>query len=90
MDPILIAYRAPWQNGHAERVIGSIRREGLDHLIIITESHLRAILRSYIHHYNTQRAHLGIGKDSPEPREVQDDGEIDKVAVVNGLHHFYY
>jgi len=62
----------------------------LDHLIIMTERHLRAILRSYIHYYNTQRTHLGINKDSPEPREVQAEGEIHKVAVVNGLHHFYF
>ena len=85
--PILTAYRAPWQNGYAERLIGSIRRECLDHLIIMNERHLRGMLQSYIRYYNTQRTHLGINKDSPEPRGVQADGEIDKVAVVNGLHH---
>ena len=62
----------------------------MDHLIIMNESHLRGILRSYIRYYNTQRTHLGINKDSPEPREVQTDGQIDKVAVVNGLHHYYF
>jgi hypothetical protein len=56
----------------------------------MNESHLRAILRSCIHYYNTQRTHLGINKDSPEPRHVQADGEIGKVAVVNGLHHYYF
>ena len=56
----------------------------------MNESHLRAILQSYIHYYNTQRTHLGISKDSPEPREVQAEGGIDKVAVVNGVHHYYY
>jgi len=61
----------------------------LDHLIIMNESHLRAILQSYIRYYNTQRTHLGINKDSPEPRQVQTDREIDRVAVVNGLHHYY-
>jgi transposase InsO family protein len=90
MDPILTAYRSPWQNGYCERVIGSIRRECLDHLIIMNESHVRAILRSYIHYYNTQRTHLGINKDSPEPRGVQTMGEIDKVAVANRLHHYYF
>jgi transposase InsO family protein len=90
MYPILTAYRSPWQNGYCERLIGSIRRECLDHLIIMNESQLRAILQSYIRYYNTQRTHLGINKDSPEPRQVQTDGEIDKVAVVNGLHHFYF
>ena len=62
----------------------------MNHLIIMNESHLRAILRSYIHCYNTQRTHLGISKDSPEPREVHTRGKIDKVAVVNGLHHYYF
>jgi transposase InsO family protein len=88
--PILTAYRSPWQNGYCERLIGSIRRECLDHLIIMNESHLRAILQSYIRYYNTQRTHLGINKDSPEPRLVQTDGEIDRLAVVNGLHHYYF
>jgi transposase InsO family protein len=88
--PILTAYRSPWQNGYCERLMGSIRRECLDHLIIMNESHLRAMLQSYIRYYNTQRTHLGINKDSPEPRQVQTDGEIDRVAVVNALHHYYY
>jgi putative transposase len=90
MEPLLTAYRSPWQNGYAERVIGSIRRECLDHLIILNETHLRGILRNYFDYYNTQRTHLGINKDSPEPREVQADGEIEKVTVVNGLHHYYF
>jgi len=88
--PIMTAYRSPWQNGYCERLIGSIRRECLDHLIIMNQSHLRGILQSYIRYYNTQRTHLGVNKDSPEPREVQADGEIDRVAVVNGLHHYYF
>jgi putative transposase len=90
MEPLLTAYRAPWQNGYCERLIGSIRSECLDHVIIFNESHLRGILQEYIRYYNAQRTHLGIGKDSPEPREVQAEGEIDTLAVVNGLHHFYY
>ena len=88
--PILIAYQSPWQNGYCERLIGSIRRECLDHLIIMNESHLRRILQSYICYYNTQRTHLGINKDSPQRREVQAEGEIDRVAAANGLHHYYY
>jgi len=88
--PTLTAYRSPWQNGYVERVIGSIRRECLDHLIIVNETHLRGILQSYIHYYNTQRTHLGVSKDSPVPREVQTEGEIDRMAVANGLHHFYF
>ena len=62
----------------------------MDHLIVMNESHLRAILKRYIHYYNTQRTHLGISKDSPEPHEVQTRGKIDKVAVANGLHHYYF
>jgi len=88
--PILTAYRSPWQNGHVERVIGSIRRECLDHMIIANESHLRKSLKRYFHYYNTQRTHLGVNKDSPEPRQVQAEGGIDKVTVANGLHHFYF
>jgi transposase InsO family protein len=87
---ILAAYRSPWQNGYVERLIGSIRRECLDHLIIMSEGHLRRILQSYVHYYNAQRTHLGINKDAPDPREVQAEGEIDNVAVVNGLHHYYF
>jgi hypothetical protein len=59
-------------------------------VIVFNESHLRGILQEYIRYYNTQRTHLGISKDSPEPREVQTRGKIDKVAVVNGLHHYYF
>jgi hypothetical protein len=62
----------------------------LDHLLIMNEIHLRAILRIYIRYYNTQRTHLVINLDSPEPRQVQTDGEIDRVAVANGLHHYHF
>jgi putative transposase len=61
--------------------------ECLDHVIILNETHLRGILQEYVRYYNTQRTHMGIGKDSPETREVQGEGEIDKVALVGGLHH---
>ena len=87
---ILTAYRSPWQNGYVERVIGSIRRECLDHLIIVNESHLRKLLMGYVHYYNNQRTHLGLKKDSPEPRKVHAVGEIESMAVANGLHHYYY
>jgi putative transposase len=90
IDPLLTAYRSPWQNGYAERLLGSFRRECLDHVIVLNETHLQGVLQSYIRYYNTQRAHLGINKDSPEPREVQADGEIQNAPVLGGLHHFYY
>ena len=87
---IVTAYRSPWQNGYCERVIGSIRREFLDHLIILNENHLRKLLKEYFLYYNTQRTHLGLNKDSPESRPVQIIGKIEKMAVANGLHNYYY
>jgi transposase InsO family protein len=90
METRLTAYRSPWQNGYSERLIGRIRRECLDHVIVFNETQMRGILRSYIRYYNSQQTHLGVNKDSPQPRQVQADGEIDKVAVANGLHHFYF
>ena len=89
--PIVAAYRSPWQNGFVGILIGSIRRECIDQLIIVNESHLRGILQSYFRYYNAQRTHLGVNKESPEPREVQAKGqEIDEVAVATGLHHCYF
>jgi transposase InsO family protein len=66
VDEIVTAYRSPWQNGYVERVIGSIKRECLDRVIILNESHLRNILFEYFSYYNKYRTHLGINKDSPE------------------------
>jgi len=90
IDEIVTAYRSPWQNGYVERVIGSIKRECLDHVIILNENHLRIILADYFSYYNKYRTHLGINKDSPEGRPVQSEGAIYKVPAVNGLHHVYY
>jgi len=90
IDEIVTSYRSPWQNGYCERVIGSIKRECLDHLIILNESHLRNILFEYFSYYNKYRTHLGINKDSPEGRPIHTEGNIYKIPVVNGLHHGYY
>ena len=90
IDPIVTSYRSPWQNSYVERVIGSIKRECLDHVIKLNESHLRNILSEYFSYYNKYRTHLGINKDSPEGRAVQSEGEIYKDSVANGLHHVYY
>jgi len=87
---IASAYRSPWQNGYIERVIGSIRREFLDHVIVMNENHLRKLLNKYFRYYNAQRSHLGLGKDSPESRLVQVVGKIEKIAVANGLHNYYF
>ncbi len=81
------APRSPWQNGHVERLIGSIRRECLDHPIIIGEAHLRRVLRAYANYYNGTRTHLSLGKDAPRPRAVQRDGQITSVPHLGGLHH---
>jgi len=87
----VIAPRSPWQNAYAERVIGSIRRECLDHVVVIGERHLREILSKYVDYYNGTRTHLSLSKDSPEPRSVQlpSQGRVVKVPRVGGLHHEY-
>ncbi len=86
---VLIAPRSPWQNAYLERLIGSIRRDCLDHVIILSETHLRRILASYLDYYHHSRTHLSLHKDTPEPRPTQtpDEGEIVEVPEVSGLHH---
>jgi transposase InsO family protein len=68
---VVTAPRSPWQNPYAERVIGSIRRECLDHVVVIGERHLKGILSEYVDYYNGTRTHLSLAKDAPEPRSVQ-------------------
>lgn len=87
---VVTAYLSPWQNGYCERVIGGIRREFLDNVIVMNERHLRKLLNEYIHYYDSQRTHLGLNKDSPESRPVHIVGKIEKRAVANGLHNFYF
>ena len=83
------APRSPWQNGHTERVIGSIRRECLDHVVVFGERHLRQVLLSYMHYYNSARTHLSLNKDAPVPRAVQAVGRILPTPILGGLHHQY-
>jgi transposase InsO family protein len=87
----VIAPRSPWQNAYAERVIGSIRRDCLDHVIVIGERHLRAILSKYVDHYNRTRTHLSLTKDAPEHRSMQQpsQGRVVEIPRVGGLHHEY-
>jgi putative transposase len=89
---VLIAARSPWQNPYVERVIGSIRRECLDHVIIFNERHLMRVLQEYIRYYNEYRTHLGLEKDCPEPRSIEqpDSGPVQSEPMVSGLHHRYY
>jgi len=84
-----IAPRSPWQNGHAERLIGSIRRECLDHIVILGEDHLRRILKAYVAYYNERRTHLSLGKDSPHHRPIQRLGQLVARPILGGLHHQY-
>src|SRR6478609_11906488 len=80
---------SPWQNGFAERLIGSIRRECLDHIIVFGEAHLRRTLRSYACYYNDIRTHRSLDKDAPVSRPVQRTGIISSHAILGGLHHHY-
>jgi transposase InsO family protein len=84
-----IAPRSPWQNGYAERLIGSIRRDCLDHVIVFSDRHLRHLLSSYQKYYNEARTHLSLHKDAPIPRSVQIVGRTLAVPVLSGLHHQY-
>jgi transposase InsO family protein len=84
-----IAPASPWQNGFAERLIGSIRRECLDHAIICGETHLRRVLTSYADYYNRFRTHRSLNKDAPVSRSVQRTGVIRSSAILGGLHHHY-
>jgi transposase InsO family protein len=81
--------RSPWQNGYAERLIGSIRRECLDHIVVFGERHLRHVLSCYIDYYNGDRTHLSLDKDTPIHRAVQAVGRIRARSVLGGLHHQY-
>ena len=77
------------QNGYAERLIGSIRRECLDHIVVTGEQHLRYILQCYMEYYNAVRTHLSLRKDAPNGRTIQRHGRIEGRPMLGGLHHQY-
>jgi transposase InsO family protein len=83
------APRTPWQNGYAERLIGSIRRECLDHIVVFGEAHLRQILAACAGYYNELRTHLPLDKDSPTHRPIHRYGQIAAWPILGGLHHQY-
>lgn len=85
----LTARASPWHNGFAERLIGSIRRKCVDHIIVLGETNLRRILRSYARYYNDIRTHWSLNKDAPVPRPVKRTGSIKPHALLGGLHHHY-
>ena len=84
-----ISARSPWQNGYAERLIGSIRRECLDHVVVFGERHLRHLLTACQKCYNEVRTHLSLRKDAPVRRDVCRTGRIVPIPVLGGLHHQY-
>jgi transposase InsO family protein len=84
-----ISPRSPWQNAYVERVIGTLRRDCLDHFVIFDEQHLRRVLTMYVRYYNETRTHLGLGKDAPLQRAVQRSGTIVATPILSGLHHRY-
>ncbi|MCH7848566.1 MAG: transposase [Planctomycetes bacterium] len=88
---VLTAPRSPWQNGYAERVIGSIRRECLDHIIVLNEAHLIRVLGEYFKYYHSDRPHQSLDGNSPTRREVEtpDQGRVVAEPVLGGLHHRY-
>ena len=88
---VTTAHRSPWQNPYCERVIGSIRRECLDHIIILNEAHLRRTLSEYFRYYNESRTHTSLEGNSPIPREVEppSNGRVVAIPFLGGLHHQY-
>ncbi len=87
-----IAVRCPWQNGYCERVVGTLKRECLDHMIVFNEEHTRRVLKKYLEYYHGSRTHLGLGKDAPDGRDVEPppSGPVRRRPMVNGLHSRYY
>jgi hypothetical protein len=89
--PVVTAPRSPWQNAYVERVIGSIRRECLDHIVIFNERHLRRVMSSYLDYYHRTRTHLSLDKDCPDSRPIMPRriGRVVAIPQVNGRHHRY-
>ena len=91
IEEVVIAYRSPWQSPYVERLIGSIRRECLNHVIVFNEAHLRRILKGYFAYYHESRAHLSLERNAPVPRRIEHPSEGNVIAIpqVGGLHHRY-
>jgi transposase InsO family protein len=89
IEEVLTAARSPWQNPYAERLIGSIRRDCLNHFIILNARHLKRTLASYFGYYHRSRTHLGLDKQCPIPRQVSKTGRIIAIPQLGGLHHRY-
>ncbi len=91
IEEVVCSPRSPWQNPYAERLIGSIRRECLKHVIVLNERHLKRILRSYLEYYHDSRTHLSLNRNSPNKRDVEprEQGRVVAIPMVGGLHHRY-
>jgi hypothetical protein len=91
IEEVIIAYRSPWQPPYVERLIGSIRRECLDHVIVFSKGHLRRILTSYFAYYHESRAHLSLDRNAPVSRRVEhpSEGRVIAILQVGGLHYRY-
>jgi transposase InsO family protein len=91
IEEVIIAPRSPWQNPYCERLIGSIRRDCLDHIIVLTEAHLRRILTAYFDYYHHCRTHLSLARNAPFPRQMEPPscGTVVSISQVGGLHHRY-
>ena len=91
--PLRTAFRSPWQNGIAERWVGSCRRDLLDHVIVLNERHLRRLMAEYVRYYHEDRTHLGLAKDTPSGRPVairpSPASNIQSWPRLGGLHHRY-
>jgi len=91
IEDVIIAHRSPWQNPFVEPLIGSIKRECLDRVIVFNEAHLIRILTAYFEYYHESRTHLSLARNTPEPRDVEplDKGKDVAIPRVGGLHHRY-
>ena len=94
IHPKRTSFRSPWQNGIAERFIGSCRRELLDHVIVLNERHLKRLMRDYVRYYHEDRTHLGLAKETPGKRLIEKSTGTTRSVVslprVGGLHHRYH
>ena len=91
IDEVVTAPASPWQNAYVERVIGTLRRELFDHVIVLNERHLKRLLSSYLDYYHPWRTHQSLGSDAPDGRPIRlaEPGNVVECTAVHGLHHYY-
>jgi transposase InsO family protein len=91
IEEVVISYRSPWRSPYVERLVGSIRRECLDHVIVLNEAHLMRILTAYFAYYHEARTHLSLDRNAPVPRQVEhpSEGKVIAIPQIGGLHHRY-